>query len=183
MKTRLDCLQKSLLMGLLTGVLLSPVPALANEATIIGIYEDCLAVSSTIIVRGQPGELDPAYVDRIVAQAESASTGLAFDQALPLMISSLEHSGIENIDVQKQGACGIASHGKYVEAVVGYCGDKVSTAEILIDGDVFFRHSGTKLDFGTFVNEARERLKTVGIFDDPRVSLSNVAECSPEISS
>jgi hypothetical protein len=170
-------------MGLLMGLLASPGPALSNEATIIGIFEDCLPVSSTIIFRGRPGELDLEQVDRIVAQAEAVSSGLRFDQALPLMIASLEHNGIENIDVQKQGACGSVGHGKYVEAVIGYCGEKVNSAELLIDGDVFFRHSGSELDFDSFVNEARERLQSVGIFQDPRVSLINVSDCNPEISS
>ena len=179
MKTRLLCIP----MGLLMGLLASPGPVLSNEATIIGIFEDCLPVSSTIIVRGRSGELDLEQADRIVAQAEAASSGLLFDQALPLMIASLEHNGIENIEVQKQGACGSVGHGKYVEAVIGYCGEKVNSAELLIDGDVFFRHSGTELDFDSFVNEARERLKSIGIFQDPRVSLINVSDCNPEISS
>jgi hypothetical protein len=170
-------------MGLLMGLLASPGPALSNEATIIGIFEDCLPVSSTIILRGRSGELDLEQIDRIVAQAEAASSGLRFDQALPLMVASLEHNGIENIDVQKQGACESVGHGKYVEAVIGYCGEKVNSAELLIDGDVFFRHSGSELDFDSFVNEAKERLQSVGIFQDPRVLLINVSDCKPEISS
>lgn len=179
MKSRQFCIP----IGLLIGLLASPGPVLSNEATIIGIFEDCLPVSSTIIVRGRPGELDLEQVDRIVAQAEAASSGLHFDQALPLMIASLEQNGIENIDVQKQGACGSVGHGKFVEAVIGYCGEKANSAEILIDGDVFFRHSGTELDFDSFVNEARVRLKSVGIFQDPRVSLINISDCNPETSS
>jgi len=179
MKTRLLCIA----MGLLTGLLAVPGPVLSNEATIIGIFEDCLPVSSTIIIHGQPGELDLAQMDRIVAQAEAASSGLRFDQALPLMIASLERNGIENIDVQKQGVCGSAGHGKYVEAVIGYCGEKVNSAELLIDGDIFFRHSGAQLDFDSFVTEAREKLKSVGIFDEPRVSLISVSDCNPEVSS
>ena len=157
------------------------VSASANEALIIGVYDNCTAESSTIVL--EPGQLDPMRADSIVAQAEAAGSGLGFDQALPLKILSLKSNGIENIQVQKYGECGIASHGKYVEAVATYCSGQLTSAEVIIDGNVFLHRSGNELVFDTFVAEAREKLQEIGIFDDPRVSLNNLSDCPQNTSS
>ena len=153
----------------------------ANEALIIGVYDNCQAQSSTIVL--EPGQLDPRRVDSIVAQAEAAGAGLGFDRALPLKIASLESNGIQNIAVYKYGACGAASHGKYVEAIATYCSGQLTNAEIHIDGSVFLRRSGSELVFDAFVAEAREKLQEIGIFDDPRVSVNNLSDCQQNTSS
>jgi hypothetical protein len=152
-----------------------PLPLRASEATIIGVYENCQPVSSTIIVSD---EIEQG--DSIVAQAESAGLGRVFDQALPKMIATLERNGIKDISIQRRGACTAGQQGQFVEAVVGYCDDKISRAEILVDGDLFFSRSGTGVDFETFIAEAREKLRTIGITDDPRVSLSSNVDCGPD---
>ena len=183
MKTRMEFMRNGILGGLVGACLLNAGIAQAGNATIIGIYEDCQPVSSTIVVDANSSGIDPAQLDRIVAQAEAAGIGIEFDQALPLMIATLEQYGVKNINVRKQGACGTVGHGKFVEAVIGYCGEQFDGAEVLVDGDVFYRHQGDSLDFDTFVSTAREKLKTIGIYDDPRVSLSNSADCQTEVSS
>ena len=81
--------------GLLAASLAAPLQSVANEATIIGVYENCQPVSSTIIVSDQ---IEQAH--RIVAQAEAAGIGRAFDQALPRMIASLEGNGVKDINEQ-----------------------------------------------------------------------------------
>ena len=78
----------SFAIGMFLGLLAAPQQLLANEATIIGVYENCRPVSSTIIVNEQ---IDQA--DRISAQAEAAGTGRSFEQALPRMIPFPFHSG------------------------------------------------------------------------------------------
>ncbi len=167
----------SFAIGMFVGLSVAPQQLMANEATIIGVYENCRPVSSTIIVDEQIEQ-----ADRISAQAEAAGTGRSFEQALPRIIASLERSGIKDISVQRQGRCGEPEHGKFVEAVVGYCGEQISRAEIVIDGDLFFSRSGTKVDFETFLDEARIKLRSIGIFGDPRVSLSSNVDCGPDSS-
>ena len=154
-----------------------PLPLQANEATIIGVYENCQPVSSTIIVSD---EIEQG--DSIVAQTEAAGIGRSFDQALPKMIASLEKSGIKDISIQRRGACTQGQQGQFVEAMIGYCDEKISRAEILVDGDLFFSRSGTEVDFETFIAEAREKLGTIGIIDDPRVSLSSNVDCGQDSS-
>ena len=156
-------------------------PVAASEALIIAVYDDCAAQSSTIVL--EHGRLDPMRADSIVAQAEAAGTGLSFDQALPLKIASLQRNGIENIEVQKYGDCGVTSHGKYVEAIATYCSGQLASAELFVDGSVVLRRSGPKLVFDTFVSEARNKLKEMGVFDDPRVSVNNLSDCPQNTSS
>ena len=159
----------------LVGVLALPQLLAANEATIIGVYEDCQPVSSTILVDEQIEQSG-----RIVAQAEAAATGRDFEQALPLIIASLEKNGIRDISVQRRGVCSQGDRGQFVEAVVGYCDEKVARAEIVIDGNLFFSRSDTDVDFETFISEAREKLRAIGITADPRVSLSSNVDCGTE---
>lgn len=163
--------------GLLAVSLATPLQSAADEATIIGVYENCRPVSSTIIVNDQ---IEQAH--RIVAQAEAAGIGRAFDQALPLMIASLEGNGVKDINVQRRGACSEGVSGQFVEAIVGYCGEKISRAEILVDGNLFFSRSGTEVDFETFTDEARDKLRSIGITDEPRVSLSSNVDCGQDSS-
>ena len=161
--------------GLLAALLVLPSESQANEATIIGVYENCQPVSSTIILddRIEQG-------DSIVAQAEAAGTGLAFDQALPRMIAVLERNGIKDISIQRRGKCTVGQRTQFVEAIIGYCGEKISRAEIMVDGNLFFSRSGTEVDFETFIGEAREKLRAVGLTGDPRVSLSSNVDCGTE---
>ena len=158
----------------LASVATSPA-AIANEATIIGVYENCEPVSSTIIVSEQVGQ-----AHSIVAQAEAAGTGRPFDRALPDMIAALEENGITDISIQRRGACNEGQQGKFVEAVVGYCNDRIARAELMVDGNLFLSRSGTEVDFDTFISEARDKLRSVGITVDPRVSLSSNVDCSGE---
>jgi len=161
--------------GLLATLLVLPPELRANEATIIGVYENCQPVSSTIILDDQI-ELG----DSIVAQAEAAGTGRAFDQALPRMIAVLERNGIKDISIQRRGKCTEGQSTQFAEAMIGYCGEKISRAEIMVDGNLFFSRSGTEVDFETFIGEAREKLRTIGFTGDPRVSLSSNVDCGTE---
>lgn len=148
--------------------------ASANKATIIGVYENCQPISSTIIVSERTEQSDG-----IVAQAEAAGIGLSFDQALPRMIAVLETNGVKDISVQRRGVCETGNQGQFVEAVVGYCDEQIARAEIMVDGNLFFSRSGTGIDLDTFLGEARDKLRTVGIISDPRVSLSSNVDCGP----
>ncbi len=158
-----------------------PLSASANEALIIGVYDNCTAEASTIVL--EPGQLDPMRADSIVAQAEAAGSGLSFDKALPLKIASLESNGIKNIEVKKYGNCGVARHGKYVEAIATYCSGQLTSAELFVDGAVYLRRSGSKMVLDTFKSEVREKLQEIGIFDDPRVSVNNLSDCQQNTSS
>lgn len=166
---------KPILKSLSYGILAATAVASANEATIVGVYENCEPVSSTIFV--QPGELDPVLADQIAAQAAADSSGLSFEQALPVMIATLERSGIDTVQVRKQGQCGTGLQGKFVEATATYCGDQLARGEVYVDGNLFFTQSGPKLDYDAFVGAARDKLRMAGILDDPRISLNNLADC------
>ena len=166
---------KAILYSLCSCLLALPASVFASEATIVGLYEDCVAESSTIFIG--PGQVDPMRVDSIVAQAAAAGNGMSFDRALPLMIASLERNGVENILVQKQGQCGVGGRGKYVEAIADYCGEQLASAEVVVDGTVFFRQSGPKLVLDDFITEARRKLNSAGILTNPRVSLNNLPDC------
>lgn len=166
---------KTIFYSLCCSLLALPASVFANEATIVGVYENCIAESSTIFIG--PGQVDPLRADSIVAQAEAAGDGMSFDLALPLMIASLERNGIKNILVQKQGHCGVGGHGKYVEAIAAYCGGDLARAEVFVDGTVFLRQSGPKLVLDDFITEARKKLNSAGILTNPRVSLSNLPDC------
>ena len=166
---------KTIFYSLCYCLLTLPASVFASEATIVGVYENCIAESSTIFIA--PGQLDPMRMDSIVAQAEAAGDGMSFDRAVPLMISSLESNGIENILVQKQGQCGVGGQGKYVEAIADYCGEHLASAEVIVDGTVFFRQSGPKLVLDDFIAEARRKLNSAGILTNPRVSLNNLSDC------
>lgn len=160
---------------------MAPTSGLADEATIVGVYENCIAESSTIFLG--PGRVEPTLEESIVAQAEAAGAGMSFDQALPLMIASLEHNGIENILVEKQGHCDVGGRGKYVEAVAGYCDEELTRAELFVDGSVFFRQTGPDLVLDDFISEARMKLNSAGILTNPRVSLNNLSDCPQQSAS
>ena len=154
---------------------MAPASGIADEATIVGIYENCIAESSTIFLG--PGRVEPTRAENIVAQAEAAGAGQSFEQALPLMIASLERNGIENILVEKQGHCDVGGRGKYVEAIAGYCGEKLAQAELFVDGTVFLRQTGSELVLDDFISEARKKLNSAGILTNPRVSINNLSDC------
>ena len=160
---------------------MAPTSGLANEATIVGVYENCIAEASTIFLG--PGRVDPTIEESIVAQAEAAGAGKSFDQALPLMITSLERNGIDNILVEKQGHCDVSGRGKYVEAVAGYCDEVLARAELFVDGTVFFRQTGPELVLDDFISEARKKLNSAGILTNPRVSLNNLSDCPQQSTS
>ena len=152
-----------------------PASGIADEATIVGVYENCIAESSTIFLG--PGRVEPTRAENIVAQAEAAGEGKSFEQALPLMIASLERNGIKNILVEKQGHCDVGGRGKYVEAIAGYCGEQLASAELFVDGTVFFRQTGPELVLEDFISEARKKLNSAGILTNPRVSINNLPDC------
>ena len=154
-------MKKTIFYSLCCWLVAHSLPVFSNEATIVGVYENCLAESSTIFVG--PGHFDPMRADSIVAQAEAAGEGKSFEQALPLMIASLERNGIENILVEKQGHCDIGGRGKYVEAIAGYCGEQLARAELFVDGTVFFRQTGPELVLDDFMSDARKKLNSAGI--------------------
>ena len=168
-------MKKTIFHGLCWCLLALPFSVSSNEATIVGVYENCIAEVSTIFIG--PGQAKPMQVESIVAQAEAAGNGKSFDQALPLMIASLESNGIKNILVEKQGHCDVGGHGKYVEAIAGYCGEQLTRAEVFVDGTVFFRQTGSKLVLDDFISEARSKLNAAGILTNPRVSLNNLSDC------
>ena len=182
MNIRKSLQRKSLLVIGITAALMMAAPfSQAQDATIIGVYENCQPISSTIIVNAPPDRDD--QIDRIVAQAEAAGNGVDFDQGLSLMVSVLQEHGIEQVDIQKQGDCSVAGHGKFVEAIIGYCGEYFRSAEVRVDGDLLYQHRGTSLNYGEFVHTVREKLQGIGIFDEPRVSLVDASDCGQEVSS
>ena len=151
------------------------MPAAAQDATIIGVYEQCVAVSSTVVVKAE--QLTESRASQIAARAEAAGSGLAFERALPRMVASLERDGVQNIRVVEQGRCQVRDEDRTVEAVATYCGTKLVTAELFVDGAMILRQSGDRLTLDGFVAESRNRLRESGVVGEPEISLHNSAEC------
>lgn len=166
---------KILSYGFFCGLLALPGLVSAEDATIVGVYEDCVAVSSTVFVQSK--QLTPAQAHRIAAQAEAAGSGQRFELALPAMIAALERNGIDSIEVRKQGQCGADDQGKIVQATVDYCGESPVNAAVYVDGALFFRQSGAGLDFDDFIAQARNRLQKAGVPGNLKISLNNTSDC------
>ena len=170
---------KTRLYSLLTVLCFLPGPLLAQQATIIGIYEECTPVSSMVMIDAD----QMTRADDIAARATAAADGLGFDRAVPVMIESLKRNGITDVRVRRQGQCTDGAPYQFIEAIIDYCGEKLAQAQIHIDGDIFFNKRGTGLELEDFMSEAQEKLSAIGIFEIPRVSLNNLPDCQQETSS
>ena len=170
---------KTRLYSLLLILYFPPVVVSAQQATIIGVYEECTPVSSTVMI--DSNELTRA--DEIAAQAVAAADGLGFERALPVMIESLKGNGIKDVRVRRQGQCTDSKTYQFIEATIDYCVDKPTKAQVQIDGNVFYDQSGAGLVLENFMSTAQEKLNAIGIFEIPRVSLNNLPDCQQETSS
>lgn len=170
---------KTRLYSLLTVLCCLPGTAWAQQATIIGVYEECTPVSSMVMIDAD--QLTRA--DDIAARAVAAADGLGFERALPVMIESLKRNGITDVRVRRQGQCTDSTSHQYIEAIIDYCGEKPVQAQVHIDGTVFYDKSGAGLVLEDFLSEAQEKLSARGIFEIPRVSLKNLPDCQQETSS
>jgi hypothetical protein len=113
-------------------------------------------------------------------EAELAATGLGFERAVPAAITVLQRFGVKDVSVERRGyeECQQPTTIKYAEAIGVYCGDRLVSAEIRVDGKVFAQSTDPALSFEDFVARERVRLRSSGIWDAPRVVV-NANECAP----
>lgn len=146
--------------------------ASANEATIVALYQDCKFVTSTVVVQS------PALAGA-AREAELSATNVEFDAAIGPMIAVLKRHGVTTIDVERRGYAGCAppNTGKFVEAVADYCGERLLSAEIKVDRNVFKRLDSPAVSFEEFVANAVQELRRSGIWDSPRIVVNSDSEC------
>jgi len=156
------------------GLALLPIAASADDAVIIGVYENCEFVTSTVVV-DKPELLGAA------AQAELAANGLGFEQGIGAMVGELERNGVKTISVRRQGfeGCAPPSSGNFVEAIANYCGERLVNAEVRVDTVVFAQTRIPNASFERFVRDTAQKLKQRGIWDTPRIVINsnNSNEC------
>jgi len=150
---------------------LLPIAAIADDATIIGVYENCQFVTSTVVV-------DKSELLGAAAQAESAATGLGFDEAVGAMVGELERRGVKTISVRRQGfaGCAPASSGNFVEAIADYCGERLVNAAVKVDTVIFAQTQTPDASFEQFVRDTARKLRQSGIWDTPKIVI-NSNEC------
>ncbi len=153
------------------GLALTPIAVFADDATIVGVYEDCRFVTSTVVV----GKSELAGA---AARAQLAAAGLDFDEAVGAMVGELERAGVRTISVERQGVegCAPASSGNFVEATANYCGERLVTAAVTVDRVMFAQIQGPDVPFEQFVRDSARKLQQSGIWDTPRIVI-NSNEC------
>ncbi len=154
--------------------------AFAADAVVIGVYANCQPVSSTVMIK--PGTVPEPDAQTAVAKAEALTAAAGFDQALPQVVKILERYGVKETEIRRQGygGCEPPTSGKYVEALGSYCGAQLVSAEVRVDGKLFLRQANPDQSLEDFVSAATRQLRRKGIWDRPRVSVSNAEGCEPE---
>lgn len=177
MTTRNSLPQLSTLM--LGMVIWSASPSHGADATMVGIYENCRFVTGSVIVEGD--DLSVEEKASASAAVESAIIRYGFDGALPYASRALKRHGIQTIKIKRQGfdGCGNLTSGKYVQAIGNYCGDRLVSAEIRVDGKVVVKKTGGLSSFEAFVDDSLIELRRQGIWDRPRVEVNSEGACEP----
>jgi hypothetical protein len=160
-------------------VLWSASPALGADATMVGVYENCQFVTGSVFVEGD--DLSVEEKASASAAVESAIIRYGFDGALPYASRALKRYGIQAIRIKRQGfeGCGNVTSGKFVQAIGNYCGDRLVSAEIRVDGKVIIKKTGDLASFEAFVDDALIELRRQGIWDQPRVEVNSDGTCEP----
>ncbi len=167
--------------GILAGIYLTGVainPAYSSEATIVGVYENCKFITSTVFVQSE--ELSEQDAQQIAVEAEmSRLQSDDFDQSIPPVVDTLKQHGIKSITLDRQGFAGCAAPGtgKFVEAIATYCGAKLINAEIKIDRETFSNRKNPSTSFDDFVQTAIRDLHRAGIWDPLRIVVNSEGEC------
>jgi hypothetical protein len=177
MKTRNSLLQLSTLIPAI--VMWSTFPAHGAEATMVGVYENCQFMTGSVFVEGD--DLSAEEKASASAAVESALIRYGFDGALPYASRALKRYGIQTIKIKRQGfdGCGNITSGKFVQAIGNYCGDRLVSAEIRVDGKVMVKKTGGLSSFEAFVDESLIELRRQGIWDRPRVEVNSEGTCEP----
>ncbi|MDH3693282.1 MAG: hypothetical protein OER96_01755 [Gammaproteobacteria bacterium] len=171
--------------GILTGIItivfaLGIVinPAFSSEATIVGVYENCKFVTSTVFVNGDDMSTQDAQQIAVEAEMSRLQTD-NFDQSIPPVVDALKRHGIKSITLDRQGfaGCGNPGTGKFVEAIATYCGAKLINAEIKIDRETFSSRKNPESSFDAFVQTSLRDLHRAGIWDPLRIVVNSEGEC------
>ncbi len=104
-----------------------------------------------------------------------------FDGALPHASRALKQFGIQTIKIKRQGfdGCSNVTSGKFVQAIGNYCGDRLVSAELRVDGQLMVKKTGGLSSFEAFVDESLIVLRRRGIWDRPRVEVNSEGACEP----
>lgn len=164
---------------MLAGVMWAASSAYGADATMVGVYENCQFVTGSVFVEGD--DLSAEEKASASAAVESAIIRYGFDGALPHASRALKRYGIQSIKINRQGfeGCGYVTSGKFVQAIGNYCGDRLVSAEIRVDGKVMVQKTGDLSSFEAFVDESLVDLRRQGIWDRPRVEVNSEGACEP----
>ena len=157
--------------------------AYASSATLVGVYQDCQYVTSSVFVVGPEISVDDKA--SAVAAVESAIIRYGFEGALLHASKTLKHYGIEQVEVERQGfaGCRKTPSGKFVQAIGNYCGGNLVSAEIRVDDKIILKKTGDLLSFDAFVNDSLGSLRRQGIWDRPHVEVNSAGNCESTTSS
>ena len=152
--------------------------AYSSEATIVGVYENCKFVTSTVFVKDDGISTQDAQQIAVEAEMSRLQTD-NFDQSIPPVVDALKRHGIKSITLDRQGFAGCAAPGtgKFVEAIATYCGAKLINAEIKIDREVFSSRKNPSSSFDAFVQTSIRDLHRAGIWDPLRIVVNSEGEC------
>ncbi len=177
MKTRNSLLRLSTVV--LVIVMGSAPTSYGAEATMVGVYEDCQFMTGSVFVEGD--DLSAEEKASASAAVESAIIRYGFDGALPYASRALKRYGIQAIKIKRQGyaGCSNITSGKFVQAIGNYCGERLVSAEIRVDGKVMVKKTGGLSSFEAFVDESLLELRRQGIWDRPRVEVNSEGACEP----
>lgn len=170
--------------GILAGVLSIGIfssAAFSSEATIVGVYEDCKFLTSTVFVKSDELTTQDALQIAVEAEISRLQTD-NFDQSIPPVVDTLKRHGIKSITLDRQGFAGCAAPGtgKFVEAIATYCGARLVNAEIKIDRELFSSRKNPKSSFDSFVKSALRDLHRAGIWDPLRIVVNSEGDCEGE---
>ncbi len=152
--------------------------SIASEATIVGVFENCKFITSTVFVKND--DISAQEAQQIAAEAElSRPQTDNFEQSVPPVVDALKRRGVQSVTLDRQGfaGCAPAGTGKFVEAIATYCGAKLVNAEIKIDREVFAIRKNPASSFDSFVQTSLRDLHRAGIWDPLRIVVNSDGEC------
>ncbi len=143
----------------------------------IGVYANCQFVTGNVFLDGiEPPGADQAGLSALI---DSAIARKGFDESIAYASELLKRYGIDYLEVERKGyaGCEHPGTGRFVQAIGNYCGSRLASAEIWIDGKLYLKQSGEISSFEQFVEESVARLRNNNITDLPRIEVNSDGAC------
>lgn len=149
----------------------------ASQATIVGMYDSCEYLTSGVFI--DKGVLPDDVALSVTAEFELLTRGASFADTVIRGKQQLGQYGITDVEVKQTGSIGCSSRltGYFVQAVGNYCDERLVSAEIRVDGELFSKQDAPTISFQDFVDRSTARLRAAGIWDQPRVTVRSQGTC------